>query len=137
MDEVKRVNDAWTDIYYYMHMTHKESISHQAIRILQHLEKKGNLTIGDISKYMEISHNTASEHVKRLIHKGYVNKKRDNNDERRVYVFLSKLGLDIIHKHSRLDEEKLTAIFSSISPEQLQVIDQAFTILREEAAKCT
>ena len=36
---VKDINEKWTDIYYLLHYVHEDNITHQAIRLLQHIEK--------------------------------------------------------------------------------------------------
>ncbi len=41
MDFIAKLNQQWTDIYYVLHYKHKDNISHQAIRLMQHIEKQG------------------------------------------------------------------------------------------------
>ena len=53
-------------------MKHDDQLSHQAVRMLQHIEKNRFVTIGHLARLLDVSHNTASEHVKRLIQKGLV-----------------------------------------------------------------
>ncbi|MCI3988239.1 MarR family transcriptional regulator, partial [Bacillus vallismortis] len=71
-----KLNQQWTDIYYLLQYKHKDNISHQAIRLMQHIEKRGESTIGALAEYLSVSHNTASVHTKRLIQKGFAAKRR-------------------------------------------------------------
>lgn len=36
---IEVMNQNWTDIYYHLHMKHDDQLSHQAVRMLQHIEK--------------------------------------------------------------------------------------------------
>lgn len=130
--EVVLLNHLWTDIYYQLRYNHQEKITHQGIRILQVIEKEDEVGIKEIANAIQVSHNTASEHIKRLLEKKYVFKTRSSKDERKVILRLSELGGDVLHRHSSLDEEKLKQIlFEQMSDEERKVILEAFTLLRE------
>ncbi|UTR13146.1 MarR family winged helix-turn-helix transcriptional regulator [Salipaludibacillus sp. LMS25] len=137
MKEAAQLNEEWTDIYYALHYPHNDKITHQAARILQHVKKGENLGIKDVACYLSISQNTASEHIKRLIDKGYIKKVKAMEDERKVSLQLTTQGEHTLHLHSCLDEEKLTEIFQSLSPEDKQMVLKAFSILSEGAKQCT
>ena len=83
--------------------------------------------------YLIISHNTASEHVKRNIDKGYVYKNRDIHDERKVILHLTEAGKDLLKRNSSLDEEKVSAILREMTASEKQLIQQAFQLLSERA----
>ncbi|MEK3808140.1 MarR family transcriptional regulator [Bacillus sp. FSL H8-0547] len=131
--KVRELNDCWTDIYFALHYSHKEKITHQVIRILQLIEKKQNVGINDISSYLNVSHNTASENVKRIIEKNYLIKERDPSDERRVILKLTNLGREVLQRNTSLDENKLNAIWNSLSLNEKSAVESAFILLRERA----
>ncbi|AEN89510.1 MULTISPECIES: MarR family winged helix-turn-helix transcriptional regulator [Priestia] len=131
--KVEELNSYWTSIYYRLHYTHQEKITHQTIRLLQHIDKSSSVGIREIADYLTISHNTASEHVKRSIEKGYVYKNRDIQDERKVILHLTEAGKDILKRNSSLDEEKLSAILREMTASEKQLIQQAFQLLSERA----
>ncbi|MBO8155704.1 MAG: MarR family transcriptional regulator [Bacillaceae bacterium] len=134
---IEQLNEHWTDIYYCLHYKHKEKITHQAVRIMQHIKKNQDVTVGLIAKKLSVSHNTASEHIKRLIKKGYVKKIRKEKDERKVFLTLTSAGQDALHYHTALDAEKLAGILNNLSPSEQQRISDAFALLAEEAKKCS
>ncbi len=68
---ISNINENWTDIYHALHYVHQENIPHQAIRLLKHIEKQQVTTIGNLAAHLSVSHNTASEHIKRLIKKAW------------------------------------------------------------------
>ncbi|MEC1671092.1 MarR family winged helix-turn-helix transcriptional regulator [Bacillus mojavensis] len=133
LDFINKLNQQWTDIYYSLHYKQKDNISHQAIRLMQHIEKQGAATIGALAEYLSVSHNTASEHTKRLIQKGMAAKRRSQQDERKVLVVLTKEGRSVLEQHTQLDKEKLNEIIERISSSEKELIQQAFEILSKEA----
>ncbi|MET3728363.1 DNA-binding MarR family transcriptional regulator [Fictibacillus halophilus] len=131
-----KLNQYWTDIYFHLHYPHGEKITHQVVRILQLIEKKDRVVVNDVANYLDISHNTASEHVKRMIHKNYIEKKRDQEDERRVILRLTDIGKKVLHENTSLDEEKLNHIFSQMDEVEIELITKAFKLLSERAKSC-
>ncbi|WP_267379453.1 MarR family winged helix-turn-helix transcriptional regulator [Bacillus sp. GM_Baccil_2] len=133
-NEVIQLNQLWTDIYYQLRYNHQEKITHQAVRIMQVIQKESEVGIKDIAHEIQVSHNTASEHVKRLLEKGYVFKARSEDDERKVVLKLTDLGDEVLHRHSSLDGEKLKYIlFEKMTHEERQSIVDAFNLLRKRA----
>lgn len=132
--EIERLNHLWTDIYYQLRYSHQEKITHQNIRILQVIQKEDEAGIKEIAEAIGVSHNTASEHIKRLLEKSYVYKTRSSKDERKVILQLSELGNDVLHRHSSLDEEKLKQVlFERMNDDERQYILEAFSLLKEKA----
>lgn len=131
--KIEELNSYWTSIYYHLHYTHQEKITHQTIRLLQHIDKSSSVGIKEIADYLHVSHNTASEHVKRNIDKGYVYKNRDIHDERKVILHLTEAGKDLLKRNSSLDEEKVSAILREMTASEKQLIQQAFQLLSEHA----
>ena len=132
--EIALLNHLWTDIYYQLRYNHQEKIPHQSIRILQVIKKEEEVGIKEIAEAIQVSHNTASEHIKRLFEKKYVFKTRSIEDERKVILRLTDLGSDVLHRHSSLDEEKLKKVlFKQMSAEERELILEAFTLLQERA----
>ncbi|WP_078394950.1 MarR family winged helix-turn-helix transcriptional regulator [Shouchella patagoniensis] len=134
-NNVSHLNQLWTDIYYLLRYKHKEKVTHIGVRIMQIIEKEREVGIQDIARVMDISPNTASEHVKRLTEKKYVYKTRSDEDERKVIVKLTDVGADVLHLNSSLDEGKLTGIFAQASTKEQEAIIQSFQLLKELAKK--
>ncbi|MBG9587602.1 MarR family winged helix-turn-helix transcriptional regulator [Cytobacillus firmus] len=125
----EEINKYWSDIYYHLHYPHNDKITHQAVRILQLVDKEKTVGISEISQNLNISHNTASDHVKRMILKGYLTKKRDIRDERKVSISLTNEGKEILHKNTLLNENKLKEIFKKLSLEEKTVVQEGFKLL--------
>ncbi|GGN65516.1 MarR family winged helix-turn-helix transcriptional regulator [Oceanobacillus indicireducens] len=128
---IDELNKYFSDIYFELHPLHEEAISHQSVRILQMVHKKQFVMIRDIAEHLSISHNTASEHVKKLVNSGWIKKERYEEDQRKVYLHLTELGLKIVKKNTELDEEKLQAALDKLSEEEKLQVVQAFQLLSE------
>ncbi|PET56742.1 MarR family transcriptional regulator [Bacillus sp. AFS001701] len=132
--EIKQLNQLWTDIYYLLRYKHKENITHQSVRILQIIDKEDEVGIKDIAEGIKVSHNTASEHVKRLLEKDYVYKTRGEIDQRKVILMLTDLGKEVLLQNSSLNEEKLQQLlFEQMTEQERETILKAFNLMKERA----
>ncbi|WP_144610839.1 MarR family winged helix-turn-helix transcriptional regulator [Bacillus cereus] len=130
---MKDINQHWESIYYHLRYEYEDNLSHQAIRILQLVSREKDITIGKVATELNLSHNTASEHVKRLIQKGFIMKERNKQDERVVNLTLTIEGIEVLEKHTLLDKEKIKILESQLSKEEQQLIEKAFSLLAKEA----
>ncbi|MGE8037170.1 MarR family winged helix-turn-helix transcriptional regulator [Lysinibacillus sp. NPDC093692] len=130
---IKDINNYFTSIYYHLHSTHEDSISHQSVRILQMIQKEAEVTVRDIAELLNISHNTASEHIKKLERNGWVKKERDSDDQRKVHIHLTTEGLLVLKKNTELNDKKLQHALNQLTEEEQQLILQAFRLLSEVA----
>jgi MarR family transcriptional regulator, organic hydroperoxide resistance regulator len=128
---IEQINEYFTDIYFHLHPVQQEPISHQSVRILQMVQKTETVMIGDIASQLSISHNTASEHVKKLTAGGWLYKERDEKDQRKVYLHMTESGMIVLKKNTELDGEKLKAALEKLSAEERQQILNAFQLLSE------
>ncbi|HDR4908358.1 winged helix DNA-binding protein [Bacillus cereus] len=130
--DVKQINESLTDLYFYLHYKHEETLTHQNVRCMQTVKKQKEVTIKDLSEVLDVTHHTASEHTKRLIKKGILQKERSAHDKRIVYVKLTPYGEEVLKRNTELDEEKLQTILERLTSEEQQKIIDAFSLLREE-----
>lgn len=128
---IQQINRYFTDIYFNLHPTQEEVISHQSVRILQMVEKKRYVMIRDIAEQLSISHNTASEHVKKLVSNGWLYKERSDEDQRKVYLHLTDIGSAILRKNTELDENKLQVALRRLSTNEREKVVEAFRLLSE------
>lgn len=135
MSNINDINEYLTKIYFYIHYEDQGPISHNTIRLLQLLEKRGNIGIGDVASYFKISANTASENVKRLVKKKYITKEKCEMDERKVYLRLTDTGKKVLFLNTRLDEDKLAIIFKDMPEEKRKTVLDGMRILSEECEK--
>ncbi|MFX3673458.1 MAG: MarR family winged helix-turn-helix transcriptional regulator [Paenisporosarcina sp.] len=133
---VNLLNQYWTDIYFHLHYQHKEKISHQVVRILQLVDKQDEIGVKEIASYLNISHNTASEHVKRMMEKTYLIKMRDPQDERKVILCLTDFGKEVLLRNTSLDQEKLVKVLNQMDDSEKKIVEQALKVFSERARQC-
>ncbi|KMJ57203.1 MarR family transcriptional regulator [Bacillus sp. LL01] len=136
-DKATLLNEYWTDIYFHLHYVHKEKISHQMVRILQLIDKKEETAVKQIASFLQVSPNTASEHVKRMIEKDYIHKRRDALDERKVILCLTELGAEILHRNTSLDKEKLEQVWNGLNANEKILIEESLKLFSKKAKQCT
>ena len=90
------------------------------ILLLMMLTKSGSATVGDIAAHGDVKAPTASAMVKKLEKLGYVQKNRDCNDKRKVYVELSARGKKIMKQTRDINLGYLGMFFSMISGRERQ-----------------
>jgi len=130
---ITNINEYFTTIFYHLHTTHEDVISHQSVRILQMIQKEEEVTVRDIAGLLNISPNTKSEHEKKLEGHAWETKERASDDQRKVILHLTVEGLQILKKNSELDEEKLKHALNQLTEQEQQAILQAFRRLSEVA----
>ena len=62
------------------------------LAVMRHLPGSGPLTVGELAVHLGIGRATATELIDRLEAKGLVERMRDQRDQRRVFVWLTKEG---------------------------------------------
>ncbi|UED78326.1 MarR family transcriptional regulator [Lysinibacillus sp. CD3-6] len=128
---IQEINHYFTNIFYHLHTTHEDVISHQSVRILQMIQKEDEVTVRDIATLLNISQNTASEHIKKLERHGWVEKIRATDDQRKVKLFLTDKGKLVLKKNTELDDNKLKQALNLLSEEEQKTILEAFRLLSE------
>jgi MarR family transcriptional regulator, organic hydroperoxide resistance regulator len=135
-NNISLLNQYWTDIYFYLHYPHKEKISHQVVRILQLIDKRKEIGVSEVASHLNVSHNTASEHVKRMIAKKYLKKERATKDGRKVILSLTNLGEEVLYRNTSLDEKKLEHVLNQLNENEKSLIENALKTLSERAKQC-
>lgn len=136
MENVSDIANHFAQIYYFTHSPYQDALPHQAVRLMQHIEMRGGMTVGELAELLGVNHNTASEHVKRLQKEALLTKERDPEDERRVFVRLTEEGRSKLHRHSRPDTERLQTVLERLDPGNREQIAKAFAVLAQEAKTC-
>lgn len=135
-EKIRRLNEQWTDIYFYLHVTHHEKITHQMVRMLQLIDKKEDIKVQDVASFLTVSPNTASEHVKRAMEKGYLTKRKNLADERKTILEITDIGKQVLSDNTKLDELKLKRVLDRLGTEDKELVERAFTLLSKEAKRC-
>lgn len=82
--------------------------------VLRALKEFGSITVGGISKEVNLSQATVTAIIDRLEKKNYVKRERSSSDRRKVYVNLTDLGIATINNAPSPLQEQFTESFSNL-----------------------
>ena len=83
-----------------MNNTEFKDLSITEIHTIEAIGKEGNRTMGEIANDLRITVGTLTTAINRLIKKGYVERKRIEEDRRVVVVYLTESGKKVFDEHT-------------------------------------
>jgi DNA-binding MarR family transcriptional regulator len=102
----------------------------RGLEVLQHLAASGPLTVGEQAEHLGLRRNSVSELLQRLEAKGLVARVRDERDERRVLVWLTEAGRDVVSRIGQvLAPDLLTDSLAALSPAERATVVRGFELL--------
>ncbi len=105
-------------------------VTRRALEVLQHLAASGPLTVGEQAEHLGLRRNSVSELLQRLEEKGLVARVRDERDERRVLVWLTEAGRDVVARVGQvLAPDLLTQVLENLNPEERAAVVRGFELL--------
>ena len=137
---VNRIRSSWIELFkFYNDQASKEGGTLSMAFVLLTINEKYGTPVTKIAPRMNMEPNSLSRLLKSLEEKGFISKRKDLSDKRKVYICLTKSGLKLRDKAS----EKLFAlekiIKSKISNTELtsffNVLDYISEILESEKKK--
>lgn len=106
--------------------------SHQA-SILDHLDDDDPTTLTVLARHMGVTPSTMSLNIDRLEGKGYVGRKRDRFDARRVNLLLTAAGLRLKNAQSVLEPQRVRLMLKQLTPKQREEALNGLALLAQAA----
>jgi DNA-binding MarR family transcriptional regulator len=131
----RRVARAFPEVYRRYHWARQVRgadlpVTRRALEVLQHLSASGPLTVGEQAEHLGLRRNSVSELLRRLEGKGLVARVRDERDERRVLVWLTEAGRDVVSRVGQvLAPDLLAGTMATLSPAERAVVVRGFELL--------
>jgi DNA-binding MarR family transcriptional regulator len=92
-----------------------DDLSQHERQLLHHVPAVGGIPLGDVSNHLGIPKSSASEQVKSLERRGFLSRRRDPADERRLSIVLTAKGQARVAADSVLDLDRLGAALKKLS----------------------
>src|SRR3977135_3154807 len=92
-----------------------DDLSQHERQLLHHVPAVGGIPLGDVSSHLGIPKSSASEQVKSLERRGFLTRRRDPEDERRLSIVLTPEGQERVASDSVLDVERLAVALKKLS----------------------
>lgn len=112
-----------------------EGLFYGQLPILETVKHLGECTQREIAKTLEVTPPSVATSVKRLVKKGYLVKKTDENDQRNTIITITESGLQKTiacrEKFDRLDQH----IFSVLSEDECYTLVELINKLNESIVK--
>jgi len=131
----KRVARLFPEVYRRYHWAQRVvgaelPVSRRALEVLQHLNASGPLTVGEQAEHLGLRRNSVSELLQRLEAKGLIARIRDERDERRVLVWLTESGRNVVSRIGQvLAPDLLAQTMAILSPEDRAIVVRGIELL--------
>jgi DNA-binding MarR family transcriptional regulator len=131
----KRVARLFPEVYRRYHWAQRVKgaelpVSRRALEVLQHLNASGPLTVGEQAEHLGLRRNSVSELLSRLEAKGLIARIRDERDERRVLVWLTEPGRDVVARIGQvLAPDLLAQTMAALSPDERAIVVRGIELL--------
>jgi DNA-binding MarR family transcriptional regulator len=94
-----------------------EDLSQHERQLLHHVAGEKGIPLGAVARHLGIPKSSASEQVKSLERRGFLTRRRDPEDERRLSIVLTARGVARVRHDSVLDLVRLAAALKKLSAE--------------------
>jgi len=137
--QTRRLLDAYPAIFLACHRRHVRedergrSVTEHQASALDHLDATRPTTLSKLAEHMGVSRSTMSITVARLVHHGYIARRRDHTDARCVGLTLTRAGARIKEQNTILDPQLLREMFRLIPAEELETALQGIERLARSA----
>lgn len=99
-----------------------QDLSQHERQLLHHVAGEKGIPLGAVARHLGIPKSSASEQVKSLERRGFLTRRRDPEDERRLSIVLTALGVARIRQDSVLDLVRLAAALKRMSAEDKKAL---------------
>lgn len=106
--------------------------AHQA-SILDHLDEDNATTLSQLASHMGVTLSTMSLAIRRLVAEGFVRRRRDEDDGRKVCLRLTPAGARIKKAKSTLDPERVANMIDALSAEERGAALRGLALLSQAA----
>jgi len=106
-----------------------EEVSEEQWRILQVLSDEQGRVMGDLAAQVLMNHPALTKNIDKLVSRGLVQRAAHRQDSRKVLVYISDLGLDMVSRLKRSVDAHHDALEEALGPrktEQLKKLLRAF-----------
>ncbi|GAC1435905.1 MAG: helix-turn-helix domain-containing protein [Ktedonobacteraceae bacterium] len=96
-----------------------EPQQYQLLLAVKGMPKEKRATVGELAERLQLQHHSTVELIDRLSDRGFVQRQRDEEDQRRVLIFITPVGEEILQT---LAEASLVELRST-GPTLVQALD--------------
>ena len=135
MTDIKKVNSVLENFYKLFYETEDLALK-KGIKCLTHTELhiieaigEDSLTMNELSDRLGITMGTATVAIAKLSEKGFIDRVRSDSDRRKVYVSLSKKGVEALTYHNNYHKNIMFTITENIPEDDLNHFTKTFELI--------
>jgi DNA-binding MarR family transcriptional regulator len=110
-----------------------DGMSDAQFMVLASLRREGESTLGRLAERERVSAPSMNRTVNCLEEAGYVGRRTDDVDRRRVYVAATEKGAELVAETVRRRDAWLTDALGTLAPDEQQLLASATELLRRLA----
>src|SRR5262245_55484449 len=129
-----RFERAYATLWLALHRADDPDLSQHERALLHHVPVEGGVQLGRLAWHLALPKSTASTLVKDLERRGFLTRRRDPLDERRLAITLTPLGHERVRADSVLDPAGLAEALEALAPAQRTTLVEGLELLAETAA---
>ncbi len=135
----EKVMALYPRVFFACHTKHpadgeSKGVSSHLAAILDHLDDGREVTVSDLAVHMGVTVGTMSLHLEKLTALGFIVRKRDTADRRKVFLAITPAGRKIRQTQSVLDADRVGVLLGMLSPAQRQTAVRGLELLARAAS---
>ena len=130
-DKIKHISNAFIYMYNYILSAEKETLEKSIyndltfteVHVIEAVGQEAR-TMTEVASKLKITMGSLTTSVNHIVQKGYIARKFDEKDRRRIYIYLTDKGRDVYKFHESFHEEIMQEIIQAlqeIKPDVLNV----------------
>lgn len=108
-----------------------DDITDDQFYILRHIHHSGKTTSTDLAEIFEVKKSAITAIITRLVDKGLIERTRDMEDRRIVYLTLSESGLDLFAKTEEKINRLVAMFLNKLESEEVEAFLQTYEKLSD------
>ena len=138
-DAVQQVLEHYPRIFFACHTRHRRDpttrrlLSQHQGSILDHLDDVEPTSLMDLARHMGVTPSTMSLSIERLVRRGYVLRRRDPRDRRRLNLLLSPAGVRVKEAQQVLEPARVRGMLAALSSEDRTAALRGLALLARAA----
>lgn len=133
--ESERFEELYTRIWGALHRADDPDLSQHERQLLHHVPADGGVTLGWIAQHLALPKSSASVLVKDLERRGFVKRRRDTTDERRLAIGLTPKGRRRVDADRVLEPGSLSKALAELSERDRATLLRTLDKLAEAAER--
>jgi MarR family transcriptional regulator, organic hydroperoxide resistance regulator len=133
--EHERFERAYRRIWGALHRGDEPGLSQHERQLLHHVPAEGGVALTDLARHLLLPKSTASVAVKDLERRGFVRRRRDARDERRLAIVLTAEGRARVAADTVLEPEPLARALAALPAARRAALLDGFEALADAAER--